>query len=245
MRILTVDIGNSAVKAGVYDGLDLLHSVAGVGIDADGVEGMLDFWSVDGIAVCRVGEDPTGIIGRMLSLGLPAVVLDPQTPLPIKVDYDTRQTLGPDRIAAAVGVAAEDKVSLLVDAGTAVTLDLVEGMAFRGGNISPGLRLRFASLHNYTSRLPLVGPDGALPLVGHSTETAIRAGVVGGLAGEITHLYRTLQARYRALGLILCGGDAPLLTPLLAEAGLNPETDPQAVGKGLVKIFNHLHTPQP
>lgn len=236
--ILTVDIGNTATKATVFEGERVIQSVVGNVRAAEAVDTLLTYNSVEGICVCCVGREDESLEERLAQEEVPVLRLTPETPLPIQVDYASRATLGADRVAAAVGVADKGSV-LLVDAGTAVTLDLVEGGAFRGGNISPGLRLRFHSLHDFTSRLPLVGAQGDLPPFGYDTETAIRAGVMRGLVYEIAGTWRRAAEKYDDLKLILTGGDAAVLLPLLRDAGIGVETDPDAVGRGLVRIFNY------
>lgn len=142
-------------------------------------------------------------------------LIDRNTPLPIGNRYATPQTLGMDRICAAVG--AFSKIGrgplLVVNAGTAITYDFVDASNnYRGGGISPGLRTRFRALHDYTAALPLVEADGALVLVGDDTESSIRSGVVNGVVAEIEGIvtrYRSLAGE--ELNVILMGGDAEFL----------------------------------
>jgi type III pantothenate kinase len=138
-----------------------------------------------------------------------------------------------------VGVASPGEAVLVADAGTAVTVDLVADGHFRGGNISPGLKLRFRSLNAFTSRLPLVGAEGELPVWGHDTTTAIRAGVVRGLVAELRAAFEAAAAGHDALRMTLTGGDAEILAPLLSQAGVPVSVDSQAVGRGLVRIFEY------
>lgn len=75
---------------------------------------------------------------------------------------------------------------LIVDFGTAVTIDLVTAdNTFRGGCISPGMKTRFRALHDYTACLPLCGPTESGELQGLTTEEAIRLGVMNSLTFEI------------------------------------------------------------
>lgn len=237
-KILTIDIGNSAVKTFLYDGESRLCSVVTRSLSAGPVLSLLGLWQVDGIAVCSVRDDDGSIIDALASVGCPVILLDRDTPLPITVDYD-RSSIGADRLAAACGVAARDAASLIVDAGTAVTSDLVTGMHFAGGNISPGISLRFRALSAFTSRLPLVSPAGELPMFGHDTATAIRAGVMRSVAAEILAEFNEARSLYNDLSLVLTGGDAALLANLLRDYGLRPVIDSDAVGRGLVRIFNY------
>ncbi|MCM1368827.1 MAG: type III pantothenate kinase [Candidatus Amulumruptor caecigallinarius] len=239
-RILTVDLGNTALKASLYcgerDAPEMRKVFAG---DSPNVGELLDQWRPDGIAICRVGNDPYNIVERLMKSGVPALELTPSTQLPITVEYDTRNTLGNDRVAAAVGATAYADAALVVDAGTAITSDIIAGGCFHGGNISPGLRLRFRSLNAFTSRLPLIGPDGELPEFGHDTVTAIRAGVMGGVAAQIMREYRLAKQIYNNIQLMLTGGDADIIGNMLAAEGADFRICPSLVGLGLVRIFNH------
>lgn len=228
------------MKVAVFEGEAMVASLSAPCADPEPVRTLLTFHHVEGIAYCCVGNDHAGIAATIKEeREIPFLELTAETPLPIRVDYP-RQTIGADRIAAAVGVCEAFPV-LVVDAGTAVTSDLVADGAFLGGNIAPGLALRFRSLNDYTSRLPLLDAEGKIPLLGHDTETAIRSGVAGGLARETEMLFRLLLPDYPALRLVLTGGDADILASLLELRGLPLSTDHQAVGRGLVRIFNHNH----
>ena len=137
--------------------------------------------------------------------------IDHQTPVPIQNKYKTPETLGLDRLAAAVGANAlfPDQDLLVIDAGTAITFDLVEkNGTFAGGNISPGLNCRFRALHEFTSRLPLVEASDEWPQIGLSTEDAIRAGVTTGMILEIEGMIELLRKNRPGLQAILTGGDA-------------------------------------
>lgn len=236
--ILTVDIGNTAVKAALFRDGHPVRSVVGREVGFKDVAGLFGSADVQGICCCCVGCDREGIADKLEDLGVPVLRLTSETPLPIEVDYD-RSTLGVDRVAAAVGVSTPDTPVLIVDAGTAVTLDLVAGGRFLGGNISPGLRLRFRSLNAFTSRLPLVSPEGKVAGFGHDTRTAIRSGVVNGLIAEITSAYNSVKNGYENLKLVLTGGDASLIGPMLEECGIPFAADSEAVGRGLVRIYNY------
>lgn len=237
--IMTVDIGNTAMKCAVFEGERLVRSVVCTEGGSDALFTLLGAGSVDGVSYCCVGEDCAGVAECLRRCGLPFMALGPETRLPVEVCYDSRRTLGVDRVAAAVGVAEPGETRLVVDAGTAVTVDFVSDMRFLGGNISPGLRLRFRSLHEFTSRLPLVSPEGDLPLFGRNTQTAIRAGVVRGLVSELADIFAAARFNYENIKMVLTGGDAAILFPLLVARGIDVVADSEAVGRGLVRIFNY------
>lgn len=238
-RILTLDIGNTTAKVSVFEGETLLESRSSDKLSETDVEYMALRYSPGGAVSCRVGKDLRGLENYLESrFGGRYLRLEPSTPLPLTVEYDSRHTLGTDRIAAAAGAQAAIP-TLVIDAGTAVTEDLVAGGRFLGGNISPGLSLRFRALNGYTSRLPLVGSDGDLPDFGHDTVTAIRSGVLRGLLAEIRGAGDMAARRFGNVKIILTGGDAEILSGLLADEGIEAEVDCALVGRGLVRIFNY------
>lgn len=243
--IMTIDIGNTAMKVSVFDGNNLVQSVAGPPDSVDAVEALLTFYSIDAIVYCCVGQDNGKIAERLQKGDISFFKLEHDTKLPIEICYKSRPTLGLDRVAAAVGVSTLQEPVLVVDAGTAVTCDMVADNKFLGGNISPGLRLRFRSLNSFTSRLPLVSPNGDIPEFGYDTDTAIRAGVMNGLVAELEMAWKMSQKKYPRLKMILSGGDASLLAPILKARGVSLEIDTAIVGKGLVGIYNYCQSQSP
>lgn len=127
--------------------------------------------------------------------------------LPISIDYSTPETLGADRIAAAAGAHAlfpgED--CMVFDLGTAITIDFISKDGhFKGGNISPGMRMRFEAIHQYTSKLPLVNPSMPELPAAKDTVSAINNGVVLGIMFEVQKYAET----YPCHKIIFTGGDA-------------------------------------
>jgi type III pantothenate kinase len=135
--------------------------------------------------------------------------LEDHTPVPIRLEYETKETLGKDRIAAAVGAnyLQPGRNLLVIDAGTAITYEVIESSGiYKGGNISPGLTTRFRALNQFTERLPLIKEKENVPLIGTSTESAILAGVVNGIVYEIDGHIDMLKAEYGDIFVFLTGG---------------------------------------
>lgn len=240
-RIFTVDIGNTAAKGSVYDDYQALASRIVDSSAPDALVGLASDYHAEGAVFCNVsGSDPDFGPRMREELDIPVIELTSSTPVPFSVDYGSPLSLGVDRLAAAAGAIYKYGGNVLVvDAGTAVTLDIVSGTRFMGGNISPGLRLRVRSLNAFTGKLPLVRPDGYLPVRGQDTETAIRCGVVGGLVAEIIGTYLEEKKNFDDLRLIMTGGDADFLQPLLKERGVDCSVAHDLVGVGLVSIYNY------
>ena len=137
------------------------------------------------------------------------IFLDETVKLPTTVQYETPETLGKDRLAAAVGAnyLEPGKDLLVIDAGTAITYELIEASgAYLGGNISPGMTTRFKALNFYTKKLPLVTEQEEVPLLGTNTESAIQAGVVNGIVYEMDGYIEKLRIKYPNLLVFLTGG---------------------------------------
>lgn len=132
--------------------------------------------------------------------------------VPLQNDYATPESLGVDRLAAAVGAyTLRPKQNLLiVDAGSAITYDFVSASGhFVGGNIAPGLKMRFRALHEFTKALPLVNvqEDDSLPVFGTSTQQAIAAGVLNGIVYEMNGYIQEMQCKYGDICVFLTGGN--------------------------------------
>lgn len=137
------------------------------------------------------------------------VFFDGKVSLPVKVQYKTPETLGRDRLAAAVGAnyLQPGKDLLVIDAGTAITYELIDASgSYLGGNISPGMTTRFRALNQFTRKLPLVVEQEDVPLVGTDTETAVLAGVVNGIVCEMDGYIDLLRLKYPNLLVFLTGG---------------------------------------
>jgi type III pantothenate kinase len=105
---------------------------------------------------------------------------------------------------------------LMIDAGTCVTYDFVSAdNQYLGGAISPGIRLRYESLHQYTAKLPLLEKENPKKLIGDSTFQAIHTGVIQGLTNEIDGFIDQYKLQYSNFIIILTGGDTDFLAKRL------------------------------
>jgi type III pantothenate kinase len=142
--------------------------------------------------------------------------LNAETPLPFEILYKSPQTLGNDRraLAAAAFKTFPQQASLILDAGTCLTVDYIDADGnYHGGAISLGLQMRFKALQHFTAALPKINWEGEeFPkLIGDSTENSILTGVVQGYVSEINNWITQYQEQFGDMKLVLCGGDATLL----------------------------------
>jgi type III pantothenate kinase len=236
---LTIDIGNTVTKIAVFDKNNLTE----IFYDRNG--------SLDNLPeICNKYDIENGIVATVKDIGanarkqieeclFPMLWLTHETKLPVANLYQTPETLGYDRIAAVVG--ANDlfpgKNVLVIDAGTAITYEFIDAESqYHGGNISPGLQMRFKALHHCTARLPLVQHQGEVALISKNTEMAIRSGVVKGIEYEIMGYISVFKEKYPDLLIFLTGGedfsfDTRLKNIIFADKFL--------VVKGLNRILNY------
>lgn len=243
-RLLTIDIGNTRVKVSLYSGLKRLASIGSSDdVSFTDLRRIVGDIPVAGAICCSVGRPLSQDLSQYLFdiTGRVPLSLSPDTPVPIGVSYASRFTLGADRVAAATGAATlfNSTPLLVVDAGTAVTLDVVdEAGVFRGGNISPGVSMRLRAMHEFTASLPLANAEGPVPEFGRDTLTAMRSGAVRGTCAEIAGSFGHARRLYGASRVLLTGGDASLLSRYVDIPSDCVTVVPDLVDIGLISIFN-------
>lgn len=247
---LTIDNGNTSVKVAFFIGTQVVATNRFIRRDARLLERFISTYKPDSAIVCSTAADaPSQRIEQLAEQRCRRVLhLGHETPMPIRLGYHTPQTLGRDRIATAVGAWSiarrlDDACDVLViDAGTAITYDLVtaDGL-FVGGNIAPGIALRFKSLHEHTGKLPLVQADGDTPVVGYDTETAIRSGVILGLLGEVKNHIADIRLSHPNLMVFLTGGDGRLLHARLADKNIIYSEHLAAEGLNRILLYNQAN----
>jgi type III pantothenate kinase len=219
VMILTVDIGNTRIKAAVFeDDKAVAHFIFSNEELRQGVEKILNqHQDVSHLVVASVGklskEAFFGFEGRVCVRFISYSDKFPFTNL-----YETPSTLGIDRMVLASGAALAfpNQNRLVIDAGTCITYDFVDEQDnYLGGAISPGMRLRYEALHNYTAKLPLLSLENPEGFIGNSTNKAIHSGVVNGVVNEIDGFIDRYSAQYPKFTIILTGGDADFLAKRL------------------------------
>jgi type III pantothenate kinase len=230
-----IDLGNSFGKIGWFDGDTLLE--AQYRVPFEDLEKSINKYPCSQAILSSTSHDTTLLAKKISANGLEVVYeLSPTLPVPILKDYDTPQTLGADRVAAAVGAAFmfPHQNCLLIDAGTCITYDWQsESGAFEGGIISLGLRMRLKAMHTFTKRLPELAFDtNKYPaLIGKNTKNAMYSGAINGMIAEINGIIERYLKEKGKCNVLVCGGDAPYFenrlnypifaTPNLVLVGLN------------------------
>lgn len=209
---LIIDIGNTLCKFAVAEGDYFVEIFRSPSIDLSFIEKIFEKYNqINKIILSTVrGQDEQlecflkGKCDYFLNV-------THKTPLPIKNGYLTPNTLGIDRLMAAVGGVSQfpDRELLIFDLGSAITIDNVSSDGeFLGGNISLGLNMRFRALHSFTEKLPLLCADENFSLIGKNTEEAIKNGVIVGIIKEINGYINDYLEKNREIVIIFTGGDA-------------------------------------
>ena len=237
---LIIDIGNSRAKVVVMDGDTLINEYVAEGFSASLFDEIMASYPTISraiIASTRGDEEATKeIVAKRLSK---VVIFKPATtPIPLENHYHTPETLGADRLAAAVGAQAMHPNCdiMIVDFGTAITIDFVEGGAFKGGNISPGVTTRFRALADYTARLPRCYATDEVLDYGRTTNEAIEQGVMRGVEHEIRGYTEAFLQKNGEKCIIFTGGDAKYFVKRIKNTIF---ADCEPVIFGLNRILNY------
>ena len=248
---LCIDQGNSRTKVALMtdDGKMLNHFIYKSFSSSD-VERLFDLYDITDSIISSVVNIEAAVVNTLHRRSQHFVLFDHNTPVPIINRYETPQTLGQDRLAAAVGAKSlcPNENLLIIDVGSAITYDFVSADGeYLGGNIAPGLKMRFTMLQRMTKKLPLVEAEEneLIPLFGKNTRDAIAAGVIRGIAYEVKGYMRSLQQQLPHYRTFLTGGHAAYVlnnvrTSRTEKRELRYEKHLVLIGLNEILIFNKL-----
>ena len=213
--LLAIDVGNTKVKAAVFENNTLLHKeIFNLDLFKKEIEEILkEYPLVQNMIVASVGKvELASFLGFNKQVKVHFITRDNN--FPFQNLYSSPTTLGIDRLVLAAGAVLNypNKNRLIIDAGTCVTYDFIdENDNYLGGAISPGIRLRYEALHNYTANLPLLIKEEPIENIGNSTQQSIHSGVINGLTFEIDGFINSYSNSYKNFIIILTGGDSDFL----------------------------------
>jgi type III pantothenate kinase len=219
---LSIDIGNTRTKLAIFDNGSIVESFILNEINISDINKLTS----KHIDIQNVILSSTKKNNEILDLYLQTnfqnfVELSSDTKIPIENLYETKETLGKDRLAAVVGannIFPETNV-LVIDMGTAITYDFINNKAqYVGGTISPGMEIRYKSLNQFTEKLPLLERQEDFQLIGKNTDDAIISGVQSGITFETDSYINHFKDEYENLITILTGGDAIFFDKKLKNA---------------------------
>lgn len=204
---LAIDIGNTKIKAGWFEGENLRSKQDNI--------------SINDLKHLINAKKPSFVIGSSTAAELfedeewkkdNFLAVSNKLKLPFQINYKTPDTLGADRLAAVAGAQKlfPGENVLIIDAGSCITYDyLDERNSYLGGAISPGAGMRFRAMNNFTARLPQINIPSDFPdPIGNSTVSCMESGVMNGIFFEIQNFIRAYTPNHGKIQVILTGGDA-------------------------------------
>lgn len=217
--LLAIDVGNTRIKGAVFENNTLLGHFVFLKKDfKKNIENILkEFPKVADLAVTSVGDLEKNDFFSF-DERVKIHFISHENHFPFTNLYETPKTLGIDRMVLASGAVLQfpKQHRLIIDAGTCITYDFVDQEDnYLGGAISPGLRLRYEALHNFTAKLPLLELGSPKNIIGNSTSESIHSGVVNGAVNEIDGFINDYKQYYSKFTIILTGGDAVFLAKRL------------------------------
>ena len=221
--ILCVDIGNTSIKLARVgsDGASRVHVLSSAATPREMLRAIARAAGpgVDGAAIASVRPRSTGRVSRAIeaALGIDPLVVTHRGALPIAIGARVPARVGVDRICAAcAAVGGRARHAIVVDAGTAITVDLVLDRCLVGGLIMPGPQMMLSALHRFTAQLPDLRLEDGGGVRIDDTAAAMRTGATVGSAGAMVAAVRLLRGRAgRPVSVWLTGGHAPRLQPHL------------------------------
>lgn len=220
--IFALDIGNTSTAIGKFSREGRLEAIlrfstASVSVDALARE-LRGLKNASAVFAASVVPERNAFWGEVAQefLGCSAMFLDSDAPWSFHIDVEAPERVGLDRLVNMEAAFSIGKTAIVIDAGTATKIDLLEqkdGTSFfRGGLIAPGVGIGKNALTQAAAQLPAVDLAGEIPLVGRNTEAAMRSGIMNGFIGMVDALVQRFIVERKL----------PNYTPVIATGGYSP-----------------------
>lgn len=210
--LLAVDIGNTSIKFGVFDGENLISRFS-LPTDQDNIS--FDDLSVDYAFVCSVVPTASQKIKEFLKkqFGIDAFFVTNDLDFGLNVKYRPLENAGTDRLVNSFAASEKYGVPCIVCSfGTATTIDVInDKRELIGGLIAPGVKLTAKALHLNTARLPEVEITKPAELIAETTEDCIRSGVFYSQIGLIETSIKRIKKDIGDAKVIATGGFAEMI----------------------------------
>lgn len=203
---LCIDIGNTNIKSGFFLNDKLETTLVAV----EELEKAANNKTYKCI-ISNVRKSVPAEIEKIAGDATKNIILSHKTRMPVIIDYKTPETLGMDRVAAAIGAKKHfpGQNCIVIDAGTCITSDFIDKEnIYHGGIISPGIHMRIKAMHQFTGALPLVNIKYNDDLLGKSTEEALQNGALKGTIWEISAFIKEINKKFGKSRVVFTGGDA-------------------------------------
>lgn len=235
MKTICLDFGNTRLKAAIFEDGNILHTQVLQNDGAEDLRMLLNMYHPQHSILSSVIHHAP-IIEDTLKRHTRFHLLAPHSKLNFTLAVGKPDTMGADRLALAAAAVHffPHTHNLVIGLGSCITYNFINKFhSFLGGSISPGMEMRFRSMHEDTVLLPLVEKEWEFPLIGYDTKTNILSGVIMGMAKEIEGIVQAYEQRYGNFNVVLTGGDCTYFAGLLKNRIF---ADPEFLFKGLYAI---------
>lgn len=210
MTTLCFDFGNTRLKAAFFREDVMAEEIYLPDDQASTIENIIRQFRPDKTILSSV-INHSAVVEDILAAASRFHKLSIHTKLNFTSPVGKPETIGADRLAlmAAAVHFFPGKNNLIIGLGSCITYNFVNQYAqFLGGGISPGMDMRFKSMHDYTAKLPLVQADWNYPLIGYDTKTNLQSGVIMGMVCEIDGIIEKYSNKYGNFNVVLTGGNS-------------------------------------
>lgn len=211
------DLGNSRLKCAIFKDKEIVEVKWLHDDSLQSIAGIIDAYHPDTTILSSVILHNPALETYLSSVSR-FILLTAESNLPFSSPVAKPETIGPDRLAMVAGAIDifPEQHNLIIGLGSCITYNFVNKFhQFLGGGISPGMQMRFKSMHELTAKLPLVKGDENFPLVGYNTATNLLSGVIWGMRKEIDGMIDLYKEKYLNFNVLLTGGDMGYFVPHL------------------------------
>ncbi|MFT3979010.1 MAG: type III pantothenate kinase [Ferruginibacter sp.] len=210
MITLCFDFGNTRKKAAVFHDADLAEEIVLPDDNIETIRNLLEKTKPQHSILSSV-IDNNPAIETLLAEKTRFHKLSHLTRINFTTPVGKPETIGADRLAlmAAAAHFFPGQNTLVIALGSCITYNFLNQYhQFLGGAISPGMDMRFKSMHDYTAKLPMASADWNFPLIGYDTKTNLQSGVIVGIIGEIEGFIQKYQQKFGNFNVVLTGGNS-------------------------------------
>ncbi len=210
MTTICFDFGNTRRKAAIFNDDQLTDELFLEDDSEKTIMQLLQKYQPDNTILSSV-VDHNPAIEDLLDKGTRFHKLSHLTKINFSTPVGKPETIGADRLAlvAAAVHFYPGKNNLVIALGSCITYNFINQYhQFLGGAISPGMDMRFKSMHDYTAKLPLAKEEWNFPLVGYDTKTNLQSGVIIGILSEIEGFIQKYEEKYSNFNVVLTGGNS-------------------------------------
>ncbi|MDY6023390.1 MAG: type III pantothenate kinase [Candidatus Borkfalkiaceae bacterium] len=209
--LLTIDIGNTNIKYGIYKGKELVASFrvsSRISRTADEYGSVLvnllddrgiKKADVDGIIISSVIPPLNYTICHMCEyfFGITPLMVGPGIKTGLNVKTDNPKEVGADIIVNSVSAFGKyGGPTVVIDFGTATTFDIIdENCSLLGVVIAPGIKTSLEGLVNNTAQLPMIELDAPESVIGKNTKSSMQAGIIFGFAGLVDNIINKIKRK--------------------------------------------------